>query len=168
MVWKLGADEERDGQDHIERHVYNQLTITDTGAWVKVDGNGTTDDQVPVLFAGQLHNMPQGTNAEVHLIGNGADTDLKYAFVTGPRDKHYKSQPGESWGQNPLDPSMRHGYTANGLRLAADNNTIAEHLTGMMEIDVKNQQIYFRVPVKFKEVIYATVQSATSVPDYKK
>jgi hypothetical protein len=126
MVWKVGSDQERDGQDHIERHVYNQLTITDTGAMVQVDGNGTGDVGVPVIFAGQLHNMPKGTNAEVYVLGNGSDTDMKLAIVSGPRDKHYKSNVGESWGQNPLDPTMRVGYTPNGTRLSADNATIAE------------------------------------------
>lgn len=168
MVWKLGADEERDAQDHIERHVFNQMTITATGAKVTISGNGTQDLDVPVLFAGQLHNMPKDTNAEVHLVGNGADTDLKYALVTGPRDKHYMSNVGESWGQNPLDPTMRVGYTSNGTRLAADNNTIAEHSAGMFEIDVKNKKIYCRVPVIFGDTIFATVQPQQQPPTFKK
>lgn len=170
MVWKTGADEERDAQDHVERHVYNQLTITNTGAKVTINGNGTTDTDVPVLFMGQLHNMPPGTNAEVHLLGNGADTDLKYALVTGPRDKHYKSNPGESWGQDPLDPLSRVGYTPNGVRLAANSKsgTIAEFLMGMFEIDVPNKTVYFRVPVKFAHPIYAKVEPPVPVPAYKK
>jgi hypothetical protein len=136
---------------------------------VSVSGNGTQDIDVPVLFLGQLHNMPQDTNAEVHLIGNGSDTDLKYAFVTGPRDKHYKSNPGESWGQNPLDPDSRVGYTPNGVRLAANasGQTIAEWSMGMIEIDVKNKCVYFRVPVKFGETVYATVEAPTSIPAFK-
>lgn len=166
MVWKLGADEERDAQDHIERHVYSELQVTDTGAKVTINGNSTQDMDVPVLFLGQLHNMPKDTDAEVHILGNGADTDLKYALVTGPRDKHYKSNPGESWGQNPLDPTMRVGYTSNGTRLSADNNTIAEHSMGMFEIDVKNKVCYFRVPVKFKETVFATVEAKQDPPTF--
>lgn len=169
MVWKLGADTERDAQDHIERHVYHELTVTDTGAKVTVKGNVTQDVDVPVLFLGQLHNMDKDTNAEVHLIGNGADTDMKYAFVTGPRDKHYKSKPGESWGQNPVDPASRVGYTPNGVRLAANEQgqTIAEWSMGMFEIDVQKKEIYFRVPVKFKEPIYAHVEPPQAPPAFK-
>lgn len=169
MVWKLGSDEERDSQDHIERHVYHQLTVTSTGAKVTVNGNGTQDIDVPVLFLGQLHNMAQDTNAEVHLIGNGADTDLKYALVTGPRDKHYQSKVGESWGQNPTDPMSRVGYTPNGVRLAANpgGQTIAEWSMGMLEIDVQNKCVYFRVPVKFAETVYATVEAPVTVPTFK-
>lgn len=167
MVWKLGADDERDAQDVIERHVYSELQVTDTGAKVLVKGNSTQDVDVPVLFLGQLHNMKKDTNAEVHLIGNGSDTDLKYAFVTGPRDKHYKSNPGESWGQDPVDPDARVGYTPNGVRLAGKEKTIAEWSEGMFEIDVKNKMVYFRVPVKFKETIYATVEAKQDPPTFK-
>lgn len=167
MVWKLGADIERDNQDHIERHVYHELTVTDTGAKVTVKGNSTQDVDVPVLFLGQLHNLKSDTNAEVHLIGNGADTDLKYALVTGPRDKHYKSKPGESWGQDPVDPDARVGYTPNGVRHAAKDKTIAEWSKGMFECDVKNGKFYFRVPVYFKETVFATVQSPQDVPEFK-
>jgi hypothetical protein len=167
MVWKLGADQERDSQDHVERHVYSELEVTATGAKVIVKGNGSQDLDIPVLFLGQLHNMKKDTNAEVHLIGNGADTDLKYALVTGPRDKHYKSNPGESWGQDPVNPDARVGYTPNGVRLAGDK-TIAEWSMGMIEIDVKNKMVYFRVPVKFKETIYATVEAKQDPPAYQK
>lgn len=168
MVWKIGADEERDAQDHVERHVYTSLEVTDTGAKVSIKGNGTEDVDVPVIFIGQLHNMPKNTNAEVHLLGNGADTDLKLAVVTGPRDKHYKSKPGESWGQNPLDPKSRVGYTPNGVRLAAntDKQTIAEWSSGMFEIDVANSKVYCRVPVYFGD-IYATVHDPQSIPAFK-
>lgn len=168
MVWQAPSDPERNAQDVIERHVYSELTITSTGAKVSINGNGTQDVDVPVLFLGQLHNMPKDTNAEVHIIGNGSDTDLKYALVTGPRDKHYKSKVGESWGQNPLDPKSRVGYTPNGVRLAAntDKQTIAEWSTGMFEIDVANNKIYCRVPVYFGD-IYATVHDPASIPAFK-
>ena len=167
MVWKVGADEERDAQDVVERHVYSELEVTSTGAKVHIKGNGTEDVDVPVVFLGQLHNMKKDTNAEVHLIGNGSDTDLKLAFVTGPRDKHYKSKPGESWGQDPVDPDTRHGYTPNGFRMAAKDKTIAEWSAGMFEIDVKNKMVYFRVPVKFGDTIYADVQQKQTPPDFK-
>ncbi len=169
MVWKIGSDLEREAQDHIERHVYHQLTVTSTGAKVSVKGNGTQDIDVPVLFVGQLHNLQQDTNAEVHLIGNGADTDLKYAIITGPRDKHYQSNPGESWGQNPVDPKSRVGYTPNGVRFAANESgqTIAEWSQGMFEVDVANKKIYFRVPVYFQETAYATVEQPQTVPAFK-
>lgn len=163
MAWKIGADWERDAQDVVEKHVFHTLEITDTGAQVSVKGNDTADVQVPVLVTGQIHHMQDDTNAEVFIIGGGSDTDLKMAVVTGPRDKHYKSAKGESWGQDPMDPQARLGYTPNGVRLAAQNKTIAEYLTGMFEIDVKNNVIYFRCPVIFK--IPPTVGDP---PPYKK
>ena len=150
MVWKLGADEERNAQDVAEKHVFTSLTPTATGAKETVSGNATGDMDVPVLVTGQIHNMPDNTNAEVFILGNGSDTGLKMAVVTGPRDKQYQSKKSESWGQDPLDPNARVGYTPNGVRFAAEKKTIAEALTGMFEIDVANQIIYFRVPVHFK------------------
>lgn len=150
MVWKAPADQERDAQDVVEKHVYSDISFGDTGAYVSINGNATADTDVPVLHTGQLHNLPKGTDAEVFVLGNGSDTGLKMAIVTGPRDKQYHSQEGESWGQDPLDPTNRVGYTKNGVRLAADNKTIAEALTGMFEIDVVNNKIYFRCPVIFE------------------
>lgn len=153
MVWKAPADQERDSQDVVEKHVYGSLSFTSTGAQVSVNGNGTTDTEIPVLHTGQLHNLAANTDAEVFVIGNGSDTTLKMAIVTGPRDKQYQSNPGESWGQDPIDPKTRVGYTPNGVRWAADpdlKKTIAEALTGMFEIDIKNNCIYFRCPVIFQ------------------
>lgn len=149
MVWKAPSDLERDSQDVIEKHVYSELEITDTGAQVSVKGNDTEDSKVPVLVTGQLHNLQKDTNAEVFILGNGSDTSLKIAVITGPRDKQYKSNAGESWGQDPTNPDERVGYTENGVRWAS-KKSIAEYLTGMIEIDTKNNVIYFRCPVIFQ------------------
>lgn len=168
MVWKTGADQERDAQDVVERHVYSELSFDAGGAKVHIKGNGTEDVDVPVLFVGQLHNLPKDTDAEVHLVGNGSDTDLKLAFITGPRDKHYKSKAGESWGQDPLDPDVRHGYTPNGLRFAAKGGkTIAEWSMGLIEVDVDNKLIYFRGDVKSDKIFHIEVQAKQPPPAFK-
>lgn len=140
-TFKDGADVVREGQDSTERHVFKELKFGDGGATVSVEGNDTADGDCVVLsLGGVIHHLKPGTDAEVVLIGGGDDTNAKFALITGPRDKQYKSKPGQSWGQNPTDPNERVGYTDKGVRFAS-SKSIAD-MNGLFEI--KDGKVYFR------------------------
>ncbi len=118
---KSGADVLRESQDSTERHQYDQVKFGEGGATVGVKGNGTEDDDNVVLsIGGTIMNLPKGTNAEVFLLSGGDDTNVKFAVVVGPRDKQYKSQPGETWSQNPMNPEQRAGYDKEGYQVVSD------------------------------------------------
>lgn len=143
--FKGQGDLVREGQDGTERHSYGELSFSEgVGPSVKVEGNETKDEGIPVLtIGGTTLHMEKGTDAEVFLIGNGDDTNGKFAIVTGPRDKVYKSKPGQAWTQDPTDPAERVGFTKKGLRLASAKSIA----TWDGAFEVKGGKIYFRVPV---------------------
>lgn len=162
-TFNTGADLNRNAQDSTERHGFQSFTHTPTGAYVKVKGNATVDDEVPVLaLGGTLHNLSDNADAEVILIGGGDDTTAKFAIINGPRDKQYQSKKGQSWTQNPMDPKEKIGHTAKGVRLSSDK-TIAEFSEGAFEIDVKNKKIYTRW-----EVIHKIAPVVANPPDFEK
>lgn len=140
-TFRNAIDLTREAQDSIERHGFKEVKFGDGGATVSVEGNGTADNDCVVLsLGGVIHHLKPGTDAEVILIGNGDDTNGKFALITGPRDKQYKSKPGQSWGQNPTDPNERVGYTEKGVRFASAKS-IAD-MNGLFEI--RDGKIYVR------------------------
>ena len=145
------GDVVREGQDGTERHGFGEVKFGDAGATVDVKGNGTEDsDNVVLAIGGTILNLPKGTNAEVYLLSGGDDTNAKFAIVVGPRDKQYKSQPGEAWTQDPLNPEKRFGFTANGVRLTCDTSgTIGIGKDGQFEVD-KDGVVWARKQWKFE------------------
>ena len=146
------ADKNRDGQDATERHKFEELKFGEGGATVSVAGNGTEDDDCVVLaIGGAILNLPKGTNAEVHLLSGGDDTGAKFAIICGPRDKQYKSKPGEAWTQDPMEPNKRVGFTVNGVRIVGTKSgTIAIGDKGELEIDKDGATIWARGVWKFE------------------
>jgi hypothetical protein len=108
------ADRNRDLQDFFERHVFSEVEYTDTGAIIKVKGNGTEDEAV-VINLGTGFNLEKDSNAEVMLLASGSDTGLKLALMTIPRDKQVKWEPGTGGIQNPTDPEKRIQFDEDGV-----------------------------------------------------
>lgn len=135
-------DLKRNGQDSTERHGFSELTFGEGGAVVNVQGNGTEDNECVVLsVGGTIMNLPKGTNAEVIMLGGGDDTNAKFAIVVGPRDKQYKSKPGEAWTQDPLNPDKRVGFTPNGVRVVSDGSI---GIGNGGQVEVRDGKVYLR------------------------
>lgn len=120
-------DRNRDIQDAIERHIFERLEYVDgAGAVVKVNGTGTTDDEVPVLVVGYGFNLPEGFNAEVLTMSDGSDMTGKFALMTLPRDKQRKW--GESRGgvQNPIDPDKALEFNEKRAHIREKNAAIGD------------------------------------------
>jgi hypothetical protein len=96
----------RDQQDHIERHVWSeQKYVKGAGSIIKVRGTDTKDEEtaVTVVGSGSSFNLKKDHNAEVFEIAGGADTTLKLALLTIPKDKQRRWKEEHGGVQNPLD-----------------------------------------------------------------
>jgi hypothetical protein len=99
-------ESKRDQQDHIERHVWGeQKYIKGAGSIIKVRGTDTKDEEtaVTVVGSGTSFNLKKDHNTEVFMLAGGADTTLKLAMLTIPRDKQRKWKEEHGGVQNPLD-----------------------------------------------------------------
>lgn len=133
------ASAKRDQQDATERHVWGAQTHSDTGAFIKVRGTGTEDKEAVVINGGYSFHLPENTNTEVLLLASSADTNLKYALLTIPRDKQHPWGEGEGGVQNPTDPDKRLEFNAKRTHLTEDNAAIGNGV-----IEVIGGTIYLR------------------------
>lgn len=132
-------DRTRDQQDGVERHTFGSLKHTDTGAMVTLKGNGTQDDEVPVMYSGYGFNLADDADAEVFAFSLGSDTNNKYAVMTLPRDKQRKWAAGTGGIQNPLDPSKAFEFNDKRAHVTDPNFAVG---SGLLEI--KDGKIFIR------------------------
>lgn len=136
-------DRNRDMQDSTERHVFGEITWLDTGATVKVTGNGTVDEEAVVVNLGIGQNFPKDTNTEVLLLASGSDTNMKFAIITIPRDKQRQWPEGGGGVQHPSDPDRAVEFNSKRTWLA--DGAYAFGNGGEMEL--LDGKIYIRSPV---------------------
>lgn len=130
----------RDQQDGIERHVWGSQEASNTGAIIKVRGTGTEDREAVVINGGYSFHLPENSNTEVLLLASSADTNLKYAMLTIPRNKQHAWGEGEGGVQNPTDASKRVEFNAKRTHLTEDNAAIGSGGA----IEVIGNTIYIR------------------------
>lgn len=133
-------DRNRDMQDATERHVFGELTWLDTGAIIKVKGNGTVDEEAVVVNLGVGSNFATDTNTEVLLLASGSDTNLKFALITIPRDKQRKWPSGGGGIQHPSDPDRAMEFNEKRTWLTDGNYAVG----GGGTFEVRGGNIYFR------------------------
>jgi hypothetical protein len=137
------SERNRDQQDGVERHVWGKLEHFNTGATIKVRGNGTVDEEAIVLNTGVGYNYPENTNTEVFLLASGSDTNLKFALVTIPRDKQRPWAEGTGGIQHPTDPNRAMEF--NSKRTWLEDGTYAFGRGG--EIELKDGKLYVRADI---------------------
>ena len=133
-------DRNRDMQDATERHVFGEIQWLETGALVKVTGNGTVDDEAVVVNLGIGQNFPKDTNTEVLLLASGSDTNLKFALITIPRDKQRQWPEGGGGVQHPSDPERALEFNEKRTWLTDGKYAVGEN--GYFE--VVDGKIYIR------------------------
>jgi hypothetical protein len=144
------TDRNRDLQDHNERHIYSEIEDVDGGGRIiKAKGTGTQDEEMFVMAPfGLGGRYPKDTNAEVHSISNGSDTQLKFAFVDTPHDKQRKWEEGTNGMQKWDNPDIAVEF--NKKRTHGTDKNWAIGPNG--EFELKNGIIYFRVPVHIEKL----------------
>lgn len=130
----------RDMQDGVERFIWGKLEHFNTGATIKLRGNGTEEEEVIVINSGQGMNFPENHNTEVIVIASGSDTNMKFALLTIPRDKQRPWKEGTGGVQNPMDPAKAVEFNDKRTHLTEGN--VAIGMDGIFE--VKDGKVYIR------------------------
>jgi hypothetical protein len=141
-------ESKRDQQDHIERHVWGeQKYVKGAGSIIKVRGTDTKDQEtaVTVVGSGTSFNLKKDHNAEVYEIAGSADTTLKLAILTIPRDKQRKWKEEHGGIQNPLDNEWALDFGKEKAHVTKKEWAIGKD--GEMEID-KQKNVYYRIDKK--------------------
>jgi hypothetical protein len=147
----------RDMQDGIERHVFGKIQHLDTGAIIKVRGNGTVDEEAVLINLGVGANFAENKNTEVFLLASGSDPSLKLALVTIPRDKQRAWKEGTGGVQHPEDP-------AKALEFNAKRAWITDNFAALMGIlEVKDGKVIIRGDLEVSGT--ATVNVRVVTPD---
>jgi hypothetical protein len=137
----------RDAQDGVERHVFGEIFFDkDNGAYLTVRGNGTEDEEVPVINIGIGQAFKKNTNTEVLLFASGSDTGLKFGLITIPRNKQRQWKEGASGVQNAEDPEKALEFNQKRAWIT-DNLAV---LAGMLE--VKDGEVFIRGTLKAQQV----------------
>lgn len=136
------ADRNRDAQDGIERHAFDEMEAVEGGGHiVKVKGTGTQDEEAFYLSVGGIGIRPKkGMDIEVHLLSAGSDTSLKFAIVAIPHDKEHKWKEGQNGLQKYDDPDRRIQWGENKIHLT--DKGIALGPNG--ELELIGGKIYIR------------------------
>ena len=143
----------RDQQDHIERHVWSeQKYVSKAGSIIKVRGTDTKDEEtaVTVVGSGTSFNLKKDHNAEVFLLSGGADTTLKLAMLTIPKDKQRKWKEEHGGVQNPLDNEWSLDFGPKLAHVTKKEWAIGKD--GEMEID-KDKNVYFRLDGQKEHIV---------------
>lgn len=130
----------RDMQDYVERHVFGKLEWLDSGAVMRVRGNGTVDEEVILINIGQGMNFPEDTNTEVLLLASGSDTNMKFGILTIPRDKQRPWKEGTGGVQHPTDPDRALEFNDKRTHLTDGNYAVGEGGT----LEVRDGKVYVR------------------------
>lgn len=136
------ADRNRDQQDGIERHIFAKIEKIDkAGHIIKVKGNGTEDEEAVFLnILGLGFSWPDDTEAEVHLLSMGSDTNAKFAIVTIPRDKERKWPKKANGLQKWDDPQKFLQFGEKRIHLSDKNIALGDKA----QIEIKDGKIYIR------------------------
>jgi hypothetical protein len=135
------TDRNRDQQDGYERGLWGEIEYVDgAGAVMTVrgtgDGDGTLDEEVPILNTGFGFNVAKDTDAEVLMLSMNSDTNQKYAVPTLPRDKQRKWPEGSGGVQHPTDPEKAvqiedaHIWLKHGTFVLGDNKELKITISG--------------------------------------
>lgn len=131
----------RDLQDGEERHIFEEQKFEGgAGFYLVVKGNGTKDEEtvVPSPFGIGIH-MPKGTEAEVHLIYGGSDTNFKIALIDIPRDKMHEWKEGSNGQQKWDDPDVRLEFNEKRIHLTGKAVALSAG-----NVEVKDGKVYLR------------------------
>ena len=143
----------RDQQDHIERHVWGeQKYVSKAGSIIKVRGTDTKDEEtaVTVVGSGSSFNLKKDHNAEVFLLAGGADTTLKLAMLTIPKDKQRKWKEEHGGVQNPLDNEWALDFGKEKAHVTKKEFAVGKD--GEFEID-KSKNVYFRLDGEKEHIV---------------
>lgn len=133
----------RDMQDAVELHVWGELTyVKDAGAILKVNGTGTTDEEVPVINSGYGFHVPKDYNTEVILFSLGSDTNKKFALSTLPRDKQRPWKENTGGVQNPTDPNKALEFNSKRAHVREKNVALGD--SGLFEVDEASGTVIIR------------------------
>jgi hypothetical protein len=146
-------ESKRDQQDHIERHVWGeQKYVKGAGSIIKVRGTDTKDEEtaVTVVGSGTSFNLKKDHNAEVFELSGGADTTLKLAILTIPRDKQRRWKEEHGGVQNPLDDEWALDFGKEKAHITKKEFAVGKD--GEFEID-KDKNVYFRLDGDKKFII---------------
>ena len=143
----------RDQQDHIERHVWSeQKYVKGAGSIIKVRGTDTKDEEtaVTVVGSGTSFNLKKDHNAEVFELSGGADTTLKLAILTIPKDKQRKWKEEHGGVQNPLDNEWALDFGKEKAHVTKKEFAVGKD--GEFEID-KSKNVYFRLDGEKEHIV---------------
>lgn len=157
------ADRNRDQNDGVERHIYSEMESVEGGGHVvKVKGTGTEDDECVVLNIGGVGmRFPKDTNAEVHVLSGGSDTNLKFAVICIPHDKEHKWKEGQNGLQKWDDPKKRVQFDKKRIH-ATDN--FAARADGVLE--VVDGRVYVRGDLYVQGQVKAVVVPPAAIPAF--
>jgi hypothetical protein len=158
------ADVRRESQDSTERHVFDEAKYVDgAGMFVSVEGNGTVDEDVPVLRpGGNWVHLRAKTDSDVYLISGGDDTIQKYAIVDIPRDKQRKTREGTSGIQHPENPIIAVEISDKGVRVTGENFAVGKD--GVLE--VRDGAVYVRGDLHVSGAIRPASSAAPNIPAF--
>ncbi|QIW87523.1 baseplate protein [Agrobacterium phage OLIVR4] len=146
---KTFDERNRDTQDGFERHLFKRIDHTDTGAFVSVEGSGTSEEDVPVMNTGYGFSLEDDTEAEVFLLGDGSDASNKFAIPTLPRNKQRKWPKNTGGVQHPTNSGkfvqldddsiwLKDGSFTLGddraVRITVNGNNVVMEMGGEMDI----------------------------------
>jgi hypothetical protein len=144
-TYQQPRESKRDQQDHIERHVWGeQKYVKGAGSIIKVRGTDTKDEEtaVTVVGSGTSFNLKKDHNAEVFQLAGGADTTLKLAILTIPKDKQRRWKEEHGGVQNPLDDEWALDFGKEKAHVTKKEFAVGKD--GEFEID-KDKNVYFRL-----------------------
>lgn len=153
------TDRNRDQQDAYERGLWGSLEYVDgAGAVMSIrgtgDGDGTLDEEVPVINTGYGFNVSKDYNTEVLMLSMNSDTNQKYAMPHIPRDKQRKWPENTGGVQHPTNPEkfiqmdddriwLRDGNFALGnnqeIKLSISGGKVTIEVSG--ELDIRSSKL---------------------------
>lgn len=122
------SDNQRDRQDHVERGMWGDLAYQNgAGAYLKIRGTGTVDEEVTLLNLGYGFNLPVDSNAEMVMLSLGSDVNDKVALASIPRDKQHPWGQGQGGVQHPTNPDRRVEFNDDELWLRDGNFALGDN-----------------------------------------
>jgi hypothetical protein len=128
--------------DGTERHVWvKQEYIKGAGSIIKVEGTDTEDQEAAVLnIGGVSFNVKEKFDTEVMLLSSSADTTLKMALLTIPKDKQRRWMEGHGGVQHPTDDEFALDFSDDLAHITKNKFAVGEK----GELEVRGGDVYIR------------------------
>jgi hypothetical protein len=125
-----------DTGDQVVTHAWGKRTFVDGGGSViKATAHGVEVDEVLVIQSTSGFHLPDDTDAEVHVISAGSDTNHPYALLSIPHTAQRKWKENAGGVQSPADGTR--AIEVNAKRAYADDSKFATR-GGVFEVDGNN------------------------------